>query len=190
MHDPNYDSIQETARLQEIADLDLFSENLKLLLDDLSVRAAVHLGLPNCAISIVLDEAQFFLSMHGPQTEMVQESQGTPREWSFCQHVVRDKAPFIVSNAPSDERMQDSPLVKIDGQRCYAGVPLITSKGFIIGSFCASGTEARSFSQDDIEYLRRMASKAVARMEARVGRELAIRHSQALSRIHLSDRSR
>jgi GAF domain-containing protein len=174
------DDRDEAARLQEIADLDLFDAELRALLDDLSVKAAHHLDLPNCAISIVLDEAQFFLSMHGPQTQMVEDSQGTPREWSFCQHVVQNKAPFVVSDAPREHKVKDSPLVKIEGRRCYAGVPLLTSKGFAIGSFCAYGTETREFPKEDIDYLRKMAAETVRRIEARVGRELLIRASQRI----------
>ncbi len=182
MHNSNEDPAREAARLQEIADLDVFDDDLRNLVDDLSVKAAQHLKLPNCAISIVLDEAQFFLSMHGPQTEMVEASQGTPREWSFCQHVVQDNAPFIVSDAPQTEKVKESPLVKIEGRRCYAGVPLVTSKGFAIGSFCAYGTETREFPKEDIDYLRKMAAETVRRIEARVGREreLLIRASQRL----------
>lgn len=180
MSKTNIDHIHETARLQEIADLDLFSDNLKFLVDDLAIMASEQLDLPNCAISIVLDEAQFFLSIHGPQTEMAQDSSGTPLEWSFCQHVVQNQAPFIVPDATKDEKMKDSPLVTVDGTRCYAGVPLITSKGFVIGSFCASGSHGREFSTEDIDYLRKMAGKAMRRIEARVGREL-VRRSQTLS---------
>jgi GAF domain-containing protein len=182
MNETKTDHIHDTDRIQEIADLDLFSENLKLLVEDLATMASEQLDLPNCAVSIVLDEAQFFLSFHGPQTDMVLASGGTPLEWSFCQHVVQNQAPFIVPDASKDEKMKDSPLVTNDGTLCYAGVPLITSKGFVIGSFCVSGTHGRQFSNEDIEYLRKMAAKAMRRIEARVGREL-IRHSQTLAKI-------
>jgi GAF domain-containing protein len=182
MKQSDRDCIDDPARLQEIAELDLFSDHLKLLVDDLAAMTSEALNLPNCAISIVLDETQFFLSLHGPRNKMVEESGGTPLEWSFCQHVVRDQAAFIVTDALANERMKDSPIVRIDGTRCYAGVPLLTSKGFVIGSFCASGTEKREFSAKDLDYLRRMAAKAVRRIEARVGREL-IRRTQTLARL-------
>ena len=182
MNKTDQDNLDETARLQEIAELDLFSDNLKLLVDDLATMASEQLDLPNCAISIVLDEAQFFLSLHGPQTPMIEESGGTPLEWSFCQHVVKSQAPFIVPDATKDEKMKNSPLVTVDGTRCYAGVPLITSKGFVIGSFCASGTHGRDFTKEEIEYLRKMAAKAMRRIEARVGREL-VRRSQSMSKL-------
>lgn len=69
--------------------------------------------------------------------------------------------------------MKNSPLVKTFGTHCYAGVPLITSKGFVIGSFCASGPRRRDFSTEDIDFLRKMAARAVKRIEARVGRKLS-----------------
>lgn len=66
---------------------------------------------------------------------------------------------------------------------------MTTSRGHMIGSFCAFGLEKRSFSSDDINDLRRMAAEAVKRLEARVGRKLdrelvleLIRRSQTLRR--------
>lgn len=90
MNKINKDHIHDTSRLQEIADLDLSPENVKSLVDDLASTTAEQLDVHNCAVSIVLDEAQFFLSLHSPRNEMVEASGGTSLEWSFCQHVVQD----------------------------------------------------------------------------------------------------
>jgi hypothetical protein len=58
--------------------------------------------------------------------------------------------------------------VKIDGIKCYAGVPMITSKGYTVGNFCVIGDETRSFSEKDIARLKEYATEAVAQIEARV----------------------
>ncbi len=189
MSNTNKDSIHDPARLQEIADLDLFSADLSDLVDDLVEKGAKRLNLPYCSISIVLDEAQFFLSLYGTPNEMIAASGGTPLEWSFCRMVVQDAKEFVVCDALAHPAVKDNPLVQVDGLQCYLGVPMTTSRGHMIGSFCAFGLEKRSFSSDDINDLRRMAAEAVKRLEARVGRKLdrelvleLIRRSQTLRR--------
>lgn len=160
------DPLADRERLLEIAALDLTSPEVDRLLQELTARAAEHFELPKAMVSVVLDEAQYFAAMHGVEGWMA-EARGTPVEWSFCQHTVRAAAPFVVEDADVDPVMRDSPLARLEGQRCYAGVPMVSSRGHVLGSFCVTGPERRSFSDGDIERLRDFAREAVERIEAR-----------------------
>jgi len=51
--------------------------------------------------------------------------------------------------------------------RCYAGVPLISARGHVLGNLCVVGLEARAFSDDDVAVLRSLAAEAVRRIELR-----------------------
>ncbi len=166
------DPILDFDRLQEIADLDLFSPDVRVLLDDLTAQASEQLDLPLGMTNIVLDEAQFIASSHGVGGWM-SEAQGTPVEWAFCRFAVRDRDAFVVEDAHTHALVKDNPLVHVDGLRCYAGIPLITSRGHAIGSFCVAGTEARHFSEEDMAVLRGFAAEAMHRIEARVPGRLA-----------------
>jgi GAF domain-containing protein len=163
---PEHDPVLDLARLQEIADLDLFAPEVSSILSDLTGEACTKLGLPFGLISIVLDEAQYLVAQHGVGG-WIAESQGTPVEWAFCRFAVRDRTAFVVEDAHTHERVKDNPLVTEDGLRCYAGIPLITSRGHALGSFCVAGTEARSFGAEEMQTLRTLASEAVRRIEAR-----------------------
>jgi GAF domain-containing protein len=46
-------------------------------------------------------------------------------------------------------------------------VPLVTSSGHVIGSFCVQGPEARSFTEDDLAQLHRYAEQVITRIEQR-----------------------
>jgi GAF domain-containing protein len=162
--------LHNEARLQEIADLDLFNEEARAALEDLTRRAVERFNLPMSMVSIVLDGAQYFASDQGISHSWIGETHGTPVEWSFCQWAVKDREPFVVSDALANERMSHSPLVKLEGVRCYAGVPLITSRGHAIGAFCVTGTAPRSFTTEELEYLSQLAAEALERIERRVGR--------------------
>jgi GAF domain-containing protein len=159
-------ALDDRARLQEIADLRLNGSDIDKILSEIAAEAAAHFGLPVALVSIVLDRGQYFRGSHGLDGWMATTG-GTPVEWSFCQHVVRDCQPFVVEDAQHHPLMQDSPLVRIEGIRCYAGVPLVTFRGHVIGSFCVQGPEARSFTKYDLAQLQRYAKRVITRIEQR-----------------------
>ncbi|HEX8611645.1 MAG TPA: GAF domain-containing protein [Telluria sp.] len=163
---PELDPVLDVARLQEIADLDLFAPEVSEILADLAKEASTRLDLPLGMVNLVLDEAQYVAAHYG-LSGWIAEAQGTPVEWAFCRFAVRDRADFVVEDAHTNDRVKDNPLVTEDGLRCYAGIPLITSRGHAIGSFCVAGTHARSFEEAEMQMLRDLAAEAVIRIEKR-----------------------
>ena len=162
--DASADPLKDPDRLREIVELDLLSLRADALLERLAREAAERLDLPIGVVTIVLDEAQYFRATHGVGGWMA-ASRGTPVEWSFCRNVIRRRGDFVVENAAEDAIMRNSPLVTIDGIRCYAGVPLTSSRGQVLGAFCVQGTQERRFTQEDLELLRGMAAQAVLHLE-------------------------
>lgn len=159
-------TLQAQSRLQEIAELGLLSSEIDGALQALCAEAAAEFGLPIGLVSIVLDEAQHFAASHG-LGGWLEQTNGTPIEWSFCRYAVASREPFVVEDARVHGLVQDNPLVTIDQVRCYAGIPLISSRGFALGSMCVIGTEERAFSEDDLTRLRRFADRVIARIESR-----------------------
>lgn len=160
------DPVRERARLQEILDLDLFAPEVSLLLQDLVEAASTTLRVPIGLVNLILDEAQYVAAQYGLSGWIAQVG-GTPIEWAICRYTVHDGRDFIVVDASLDARTRALPTVRIDGLRCYAGIPLITTRGHAVGSFCVAGPEARTFSDTDLSCLRRLAAEAVRRIEAR-----------------------
>jgi GAF domain-containing protein len=163
---PGPERLKDIERLRDIAELDLDSPEVDAYLDDLARRAAEQLDLPIGIVSIVLDEAQYFKAMFGVDG-WIEAARGTPVEWSFCRNVVIREAEFVVESALDDETMRDSPLVTQEGIRCYAGIPLVTSRGNVVGSFCVKGREERHFTEDDLTVLRGFAEDAMTHIESR-----------------------
>lgn len=153
-------------RLDEILALDALSADVSDLLQAEVELAAALLGLPIAVVSLILDQTQFFAAHAGLEGWMA-EAGGIPVEWSFCQHTVADRAPFLVEDAVSHPRVKDSPLVLEEGIRCYVGVPLITSRGHAVGALCVVGTEPRAFTDGEVERLRGLGAEVIARLEAR-----------------------
>lgn len=164
--------LEHRARLAEIAALRLTAPDVRALLQDTCEQAAQELNLPIGLVSIVLDEAQLFAARVGVGG-WIDEAEGTPAEWSFCRYAVATQAPVIVEDAATDARVHDNPLVTQDGLRCYAGIPLISSKGLALGSFCVAGVESRTFSAAELDRLRELAAEVMRRLEQRRSPEAA-----------------
>ena len=164
-----YDPLFDADRLQEIVELDLLSEEVDPILADVAARAAAGLGLPVSLVSVVLDEALHVAASHGIDGLWLGETRGHPVEWSFCATSVRTRDAFVVEDAETHPYHRTNPLVVQDGVRCYAGVPLISSRGFVLGNLCVVGLETRSFSEDEMVFLRTLAAEAVAQIEGRRG---------------------
>jgi GAF domain-containing protein len=160
------DPVRDTARLAEIAALGLTEAQVDAVLQQTVDEAAARLDLPTAMVSIVLDEAQWFAAHTGLSPWMA-EARGTPVEWSFCANAVRSGEPFVVEDATTHPLVKDIPLVALDHVRCYAGIPLITSNGHVLGTLCVIGTEPRSFSKAELDVLRGLARTAIERIETR-----------------------
>jgi GAF domain-containing protein len=157
---------EDEARLREIVELDLLSPGVDDILQATVDEAAGRLRLPKAMVTVVLDQAQFFAAHHGLDGWQL-EARGTPVEWSFCALAVASGEPFVVEDATTHPLTRDNPLVVQEDIRCYAGIPLVSSRGHALGTLCVIGTEARTFSAEDLDVLRGLAGKAVRRIEER-----------------------
>jgi GAF domain-containing protein len=164
VNDPLYDA----GRLAEIVELDLLDTGaVDPILADVADRAAAGLELPVSLVSVVLDEALHVAASHGIDGLWLGDTRGHPVEWSFCATSVRTRDAFVVENAQTHPYHGTNPLVLQDGVRCYAGVPLISSRGFVLGNLCVVGLEERTFTEDELVFLRTLAAEAVQRIEER-----------------------
>jgi GAF domain-containing protein len=162
-HDPLHDE----ARLAEIAELRLLGDDVDPILQDIASRAAAALGMPVSLVSVVLDEALHVAGSHGIDGLWLGETRGHPVEWSFCATSVRTRDAFVVEDAMGHPYHRTNPLVTQDGVRCYAGVPLVSSRGNVLGNLCVVGLEERSFTTAELDVLRGLAREAVTRIESR-----------------------
>jgi GAF domain-containing protein len=161
------DPVHDPARLQEIHDLGLATTAVHdPLLQDLADEAARQLGADTALVTVVLDDAQRFAASRGGP-DWFDEVGGTPIEWAFCVHAVRSGQPFRVPDATQHPATKDNPVVSAEGVRSYLGMPLITSRGHVLGTICVIGKEPRTFTPSEEARLGELAAEAVRRLEAR-----------------------
>lgn len=152
------DPIVNIDRLIAIGNIDLESPDLHAALDGYAREAAKRIGLPVGMVSIVLDNAQYLAGSYGLSGWVV-EAEGTPIEWSFCANVVRSGTEYTVENAITDEVHKSNPLVAIDGVRSYAGSPVVSPSGQVLGACCVVGFDAREFTTAELHQLDEIAGE-------------------------------
>jgi signal transduction histidine kinase len=134
--------------------------------DRLTRLAVKLLRAPISIVSLVDDRRQFFKS-HVGLIEPWATARETPLTHSFCQHVVSTGKPFIVSDAPNHPIVRDNLAIPDLGVIAYAGMPLITEDGETIGSFCAIDTQARVWTQDELDAIESLAATAMTELRLR-----------------------
>lgn len=167
MTDNNTDPIKDKGRIEEIARLQLHDDQVDEILNDYVQQAATEFDLPIGLVSVVLDDAQHFAASHG-LSDWLEIANGSPVEWSFCANSVSTQKPFVVEDSESNEVVKNNPLVHHDDVKCYAGVPMITKNGYVVGNFCVIGDKSRNFTAAEVERLKEYAVQAVNRLEERV----------------------
>jgi diguanylate cyclase (GGDEF)-like protein/PAS domain S-box-containing protein len=138
----------EEARQRALDETGLLDSAPDAAFDDITALVAARLGVPICLVSLVDRDRQWFKSRHGLDATQ------TPRDVSFCGHVVFDGAALVVEDATADARFADNPLVAGPPHvRAYAGVPLTAEAGLTLGTLCAIDHASRRFTPEDLDFL-------------------------------------
>lgn len=169
------DEMTRLATLDSFAVLDTPAEES---FDGIAKLAASILGVPIALISLVDADRQWFKAHHGISATQ------TPRDISFCSHVVAERAPLIVTDALLDARFADNPLVTGEPRvRFYAGIPLRADDGSILGALCAVDHRAREPSPQQLDALRLLAGHVVSLLELRRAHARHAREASAARRL-------
>lgn len=123
--------------------------------------ASQALGIPGSFISVLDDEFQTVRASHNF------DLQRSTRGDSLCRHVVDSDSAVIVPDTYHDARFVTHPL--ITGSpfiRFYAGVPLRTRDGIILGTLCVTDTEPHAFTVEQVTTLTLLSTLVMSFLEA------------------------
>ena len=175
--------VNERGRLEELYRYKILDTPPEELFDRLTQLAAHTCEVPIALISLVDRDRQWFKSQHGLAASQ------TSREQAFCAHTILGSDPLVVENATVDPRFADNLLVRHEpGIRFYAGIPLITSRGFALGSLCVIDRRPRRLTAEKLSTLRILASQVVQQIELREIAETLRTRSMLLDKVQQTAR--
>eukprot|EP00850_Spirogloea_muscicola_P011535 SM000072S21169 [mRNA] locus=s72:106091:114236:+ [translate_table: standard] len=166
----------EDFRLQVLRNYNLLDTVPEPRYDRLTALAGKLFQCPVALVSLVDSKRQWFKSNVG--LPGVTE---TDRCSSFCAYTLlpAKKPCLIVRNATKDSRFNQNPLVTgAPHIRFYAGAPLLTSGGFVLGSLCVIDFKPREFSQQEEDLLLSLAQLVVLEIEKHT-QQLELQRMQA-----------
>jgi GAF domain-containing protein len=155
------DALASLERLREVAAYNLFDAQMRDELNTICQRTAQRLGQPIGLVTIVLDSAQLVIGKSG-LAGWIAASEGTPAEWAFCARAVLAGKPYVVPDATTDEQQRHNPLVVHDHVAAYAGVPLRSPSGQMLGAHCVLNDHPQEFTPEQVAELEQAGAEIVA----------------------------
>ncbi|WP_406697435.1 PAS domain S-box protein [Singulisphaera sp. Ch08] len=169
-------SVQAPARLASLRETGLLDSQPEPSFDRLTRLASRFLNAPVTLISLVDEHRQYFKSCVGLPEPWV-SARETPLSHSFCRHVVASREPLRIADARTHRLVRDSLAIDELGVVAYLGVPLTTSDGHVLGSFCAIDSRPREWTDDEVETLSDLACSVMTEITLR--RDVADRRNAA-----------
>ncbi len=119
--------------------------------------------VPIAYVAIIDDSRQWFKSKQGLAADQ------TPRNISFCGHTVLKEDTLVIPDAQADRRFADNPMVLGEPFiRFYAGEPIRSQEGLIVGTLCIADRKPRMFTdlnRESLKGLARMVENEVSLMD-------------------------
>ncbi len=141
-------ALDDPERLAALRAADLSGEVSLEALERISRLVVRLLQVDTALVNIVDDERQTTIA--GTSENPSFPVRGTtPLSNSFCQHVVRDGEPFVVTDSREDARLNGNLGVTEDHVIAYLGVPLRSPDGHVLGALCAIDDHPRTWSDAD-----------------------------------------
>jgi len=163
-------SDNEAARLREVSLLGLTGVNRKdpQLNDIIQITCAVT-DTPIAMVNI-LDRPD----MHNLQSCGMPEAVPTERpiEGALCQFVLAQGDVLIIEDLRTDDRTREHPFINPPmSLRFYAGAPLVSANGYIVGTLCVMGREPKILDPRAIDALRRLADQVIRLLQGAPSRD-------------------
>jgi two-component system, cell cycle sensor histidine kinase and response regulator CckA len=151
----------EVARLENLRSYRILDTPPEQAFDNLTHLAAFICGTPIALIGLVDSNRQWFKSAVGWDVSEI------PRTESFCAHTILKPDLLVVSEALKDQVLGKSALATHGGIRFYAGVSLITTEGYAVGTLCVMDCIPRALTEEQSEALQSLARQVVTQLEFR-----------------------
>lgn len=173
-------SSTETARQAELHRFAILDTLPEAAFEAVARRAAQHYAAPIALVGFLDAERYWIKARFGASLTQA------PRALTFCQHALYDRQALVVPDARRDARFQDYPLVTGEpGVRFYAGAPIVSPCGHVLGTVCVLDFAPRAAGAVDSGVLEHLAREVMHELERRAGQDTHAFEAALLA--HVSD---
>lgn len=155
------DILGSPLRMAALATADVLDTAPSRLQDSITRIAAELLAVPVTLLSIVDHDRQFFKSQVGLPNPWAADRQ-TPLSHSFCQWVVSSEDELVVRDAREQSALKSNLAIRELGVISYAGIPVHSQQGPVLGSFCAIDSKPHDWTHSEMANLRNLARMSEA----------------------------
>ncbi len=171
----------EARRLEVLRTYDILNTPKEAAFDDIALLAAQVCRTPIALVTLIDERREWFKASVGIDIhEATREG--------FCSYTILDRCPLTVTDTHADPRFKDNPyVIGPPHVRFYAGAPLITPDGPVIGTLCAIDVVPRELTTEQGEALVRLARQVQTHLELR--RALGVAHRAKETLRGIADRT-
>ncbi|MCU1398908.1 MAG: Serine phosphatase RsbU, regulator of sigma subunit [Acidimicrobiales bacterium] len=174
--------VTDTRRVSAVEATGLLDAAPEDSFDQLARLAAAVLGVPWVFVTLVDEHRSFWVSAVGVEPDAGSGLYGeNPVAESFCQYVIGADAAVVIDDARLDPRSDQNPSITSMGVVAWAGFPLRSTDGHVMGTFCAVDRVAREWSGEDITLLHALASAATSHLQLRAALAIAEESARELA---------
>jgi len=158
-------AIADPQRLDALRRTSLLDTPPQESFDRLTHLASKLTGAPVTFVSLVDQNRDFYISSYGFGEPLATVRQVEGR--TFCHYALVAEDSLVLDDVTQIPVYRDVPTVESLGVRAYAGIPLVTEDGQVLGSFCAVDFKPKIWSEWDIDVLTELAHSAMREIELR-----------------------
>ncbi len=159
-------AVIDTERLKIVEQTGLLTGAADDALDRLARLAAALVGAPSAYVSLVARDRQVFAGMAqagsdvGPRSEPISDS--------FCKFAVATGEPLVIPDTRANPLTQATAAARESKVGAYAGIPLSTAQGTILGTLCVVDPEARPWGDRELGLLQDLTLLAAQQIDVRL----------------------
>jgi serine phosphatase RsbU (regulator of sigma subunit) len=165
-------ALADPQRLAAVAATGLLDTGPEPVFEDLAELASALTGCARAFITLVDDRRSFWKSCVGVDAPQLADRQNRVED-SFCYFLVGTGQRFVVDDAAHDPRTRDHPSVAPMSIGAWAGYPIVSPAGDILGSMCVIDEHAHAWQPAELA--------ALGTLARAVSSEISLRQSLALS---------
>lgn len=156
------DNNSEAARLEALRQYQILDTEPEAAYDNLAKLAAFICGTPIALVNFIDENRQWFKAKLGIDVPEMPRSVGL----SYLCH--EQRAVVVIPDTLIDAQLAQNPVVTgYPYVRFYAGVPLITPTGYVLGTLCVIDQQPRELSEKQIEALVALSRLVLEQLELR-----------------------